>query len=85
MNLVTKIGDDVKITWYDGNEELQSTYIKYTDLSVSEQLATLGAKETSILLLNVDKTKGFSYRTTYKPSETAIDIFYTNYTSYVFK
>lgn len=85
MNVVTKVGNDVKITWYDGNEQLQYTEIKFTDLNGSEQLATLPANEPSILLLNVDKTKGFSYRTVYKPSDTAIDIFQTDYTSYVFK
>ncbi len=77
-------GNNVEVKWYDGNDQMYQTEIQYTDLTGVKNSVILEAKRSFIVLLNVDKTKGMTYRTVYKPNNLAMDLFYTNYNTRAF-
>lgn len=60
------------------NDKENGIEISYTDMTGLEQKLSLGNKAitTPVKLLNIDKTKPVSYRTSFLPEPKAIDVFY---------
>lgn len=77
------------INWADVNADdgLISMRIKYTD-AINKQHDTLITSEPTDLSTSLPKFKAgsaISYRTTFKPTKTAIDTFYTDYQTHTVK
>ncbi len=80
VNRTSITNNDLLITWFTGNSQMQYTEIKYFKIDNSvEQSTIIEANESSIQLSDVDFEKDITYRTAYKPSLNALDTFLTNY------
>lgn len=79
ISTITYSGNNATVNWYEGNEQLYETEIIYSRLDNVEQTVVLPSNQNSVILSNIDRTKGLKYRTIYKPNNLAIDLFYTPY------
>lgn len=80
VNKITKSGNNITVTWFSGNAQMVETEIVYTDFSSGTEVTlTLAANQSSIVLNNADESKGFAWRTVYKPSPLSLDVFYTDF------
>jgi len=81
ISTISYAGTNATINWYEGNEQLLETEIIYTTLDQVEQTLILPSNQNSIVLTNIDRSKGLKYKTIYKPNELAIDQFHTEYST----
>lgn len=83
----TVSGPNVTITWValSNDSPVEDTEIYYFEQdSANQGMVVLPKTARSIVLPNVDKSKGIQFRTRYYPTATAIDYFYTEYSNYNF-
>lgn len=81
-NRVTNVGNNTTITWFTGNSSMINTEIEYTNLTGETVNLVLPANSNTITLTEINRTKEVRWRTSYLPVENALDIFYTDYSTF---
>ncbi len=80
-------GKNVTLNWVSvtTDSNIAETEIEYYDLdSGLANTVVLAKSSTSIVLPNINTTKGIRYKTKYYPTTNAIDYFFTDYSTYTF-
>lgn len=83
----TVAGKNVTLNWVSvtTDSNISETEIEYYDLdSGLAKTVVLAKSSSSIVLPNINTTKGIRYKTKYYPTSSAIDYFYTDYSLFTF-
>jgi hypothetical protein len=73
----TVSNDGVEITWFDAAETEVGVDLTYTATDLTVKTVRIPQTETVSLITDLDTEYPFSYKTLYKPTENAIDVFET--------
>lgn len=74
-----KIGSDVTVDWYNGDETSPFTRIYYTDQGGEERIVDVRPSEKQTILSNYKEYTKFKMQTYFLPDEFAIDTFKTEF------
>lgn len=83
ISSMKRTGSKVDLAWYNGGDGTLGVELVYTDASGLPRTVYVPASRTSTTLTDYKAGEAFRYRTLFLPEPTAIDTFYTDFTSVV--